>query len=28
MYLKNSQYNYNIEINNEKTLKTWTKKLF
>ena len=25
---KNFEYNYNIEINNEKTLKTWTEKLF
>ena len=25
---KNFQYNYNIEINNERTPKTWTKKLF
>ena len=25
---KNFQYNYNIEINNEKTPKTWTEKLF
>ena len=26
--LKNFQYNYNIEINNERTPKTWTQKLF